>query len=68
MSQSIRGQVGRLGFLIGPKNTNLVESLSSCFLSSFIEFQSAVSEESGRGRKFLSLSEARAAILVFRLA
>ena len=27
MSQPIRGQGGHLGFLIGPKNTNLVEHI-----------------------------------------
>ena len=27
MSQPIRGQGGHLGFLIGPKNTNLVENI-----------------------------------------
>ena len=45
MSQPIRGQGGYLVFPIGPKNTNLVEMLGSCFLSSFVEFCSAVSEE-----------------------
>ena len=32
-------------FPIGPKNTNFVEGVGNCFLSSFVEFPSAVSEE-----------------------
>ena len=45
MSQPIRGQDGHLVFLISPKNTNFVEAMRSCFLSSFVEFRSAISEE-----------------------
>ena len=48
MSQPIRGQGGHLVFPIGPKNTNSVEALRSCFLSSFVEFRSAVSEEKSK--------------------
>ena len=48
MSQQIRGQGGHLVFPIGPKNTNLVKALRSCFLSSFVEFRSAVSQEKSK--------------------
>ena len=48
MSQPIRGQGGHLVFPIGPKNTNLVEVLRSCFLLSFVEFHSAVSEKKSK--------------------
>ena len=45
MSQPIRGLGGHLVFPIGLKNTNFVEDVEICFLSSFVEFRSAVSEE-----------------------
>ena len=46
MSQPIRGKGRHLVFFpIDPKNTNFERTLRSCFLSSFIEFRSAVSEE-----------------------
>ena len=45
MSQPIRGQGSHLVFQIGPKKTNFVRTLRSCFLSSFVEFCSVVSEE-----------------------
>ena len=46
MSQPIRGQGGHLVFPIGPKKTHTWQrTLISCFLSSVIEFRSAVSEE-----------------------
>ena len=48
MSQPIRGQGGHLVFPICPKNTNLVETMRSFFLSSFFEFRSAVSEEKSK--------------------
>ena len=48
MSQQIRGQGGYLVFPIGPKNTNLVEGIENCFLSKFVEFRSAVSEEKSK--------------------
>ena len=48
MSQPIRGQGGRLVFQIGPKNTNLVEDVKSCFLSIFVEFQPAVLEKKSK--------------------
>ena len=48
MSQPIRGQGGHLVFPIGPKNTNLVEGVGICFLSNFVEFRSAVSEEKSK--------------------
>ena len=48
MSQPIIGQGGHLVFPISPKYTNLVEDIRSCFLSSFVEFQSAVSEEKSK--------------------
>ena len=44
MSQPIRGQGGHLVFLIGLKSTNLVEGVVILFLSSFVEFCSAVSD------------------------
>ena len=47
MSQPIRGKGGHLDFPIGPKNTNLVEGVE-IFLSSFVEFRSAVSEEKSK--------------------
>ena len=53
-------------FFRSPRKTqNLVETLRSCFLSSFVEFRSAVQR---RSRKCLSQSEARVAILFFRSA
>ena len=48
MSQPIGGQGGHLVFSIGPKNTNFEETLRSCFLSSFVEFRSVVSEEKSK--------------------
>ena len=39
------GQDCHLVFPISPKNTNFVENLRSCFLSSFVEFRSTVSQE-----------------------
>ena len=45
MSQPIRRRGGHLVFLIGPKNTNLVEGVEILFLSSFVEFRSVVSVE-----------------------
>ena len=49
MSHPIRGQGGHLVFQIGPKNTNSVEDVEIfCFLSSFVEFHSAVSEEKSK--------------------
>ena len=66
MSQPIRGQGGHLVFPINPKNTNLVEDIEILLpdkvsLNSLQQFQR-------RSRKCLSQSEARAAILFFRLA
>ena len=56
MSEPIRGQGGHLVFPIGPKKHKLGRrrwdlafcqvSLNSCFLSSFVEFRSVVSEKS----------------------
>ena len=46
MSQPIRPQGGNLVFTICPKNTN--KTLRSCFLSSFVEFCSTVSEEESK--------------------
>ena len=47
MSQPIRRRVAILFFRSAPKNTNLVyRALRYCFLSSFVEFCSAVSEKS----------------------
>ena len=53
MSQPIRGQGGHLVFLIGQKNTNLVEDVEillrkNKILSSFVEFHSAVSEDKSK--------------------
>ena len=48
MSQPIRGKGGHLVFLISLKNTNLVEDVGSCFLSSLVEFCLAVSEEKSK--------------------
>ena len=48
MSQQIRGKGCHLVFTIGSKNTNLVGLLRSCFLSSFVEFRSAVSEKKSK--------------------
>ena len=45
MSQPIRGVGGHFVFSIGPNNTNVVEGIKTCFLSSFVEFRSAVSEK-----------------------
>ena len=42
------GQGGHLVFPIDPKNINLVEDVRSCFLSSFVEFRLAVSEEKSK--------------------
>ena len=46
MSQPIRGQGSHLVFPICPKNTNSVEDVEIFFLSSFVEFCSAISEKS----------------------
>ena len=49
MSQPIRGQGGHLVFPIGPNNTKLVEDVKILlFLSSFVEFRSAVLEEKSK--------------------
>ena len=42
------GQSGHLGIKIRPKNTELIEDMKSCFLSSYIGFLSAVSEEKSK--------------------
>ena len=63
MTQQIRGQCGHFVFLIGPKKTQMwYRTLWSCFLSSFVEFCSAVKR---RSRKCLSQSEVRAVMLFF---
>ena len=66
MSQPIRGQGGHFVFLIGPKNTNLVEDVEILLPVKFrlIPF----SGFRGEVEKCLSESEARAAILFFRSA
>ena len=46
MCQPIRGHGVHLDFPIGLKNTNLIEDMSSCFLSRFIKFCSVVTEKS----------------------
>ena len=48
MSQPIWGQGSHLVFLIGPKNTTWLRTMGSCFLSSFLEFHSAVSERKSK--------------------
>ena len=48
MSRPIRGQGGHLVFLIGPKNTNLVEDIEILLLSSFVEFHLVVLEEKSK--------------------
>ena len=48
MSQPIRGQGSHLIFLIGSKTQTWKRTLRSCFLLSFIEFHSAVSEEKSK--------------------
>ena len=35
-------------FSIGPKNTNLLEIVSTSFLSSFVQFRSAVAEDKSK--------------------
>ena len=65
MSQSIRGQGGHLSFPIGQKTQTWSRILRSRFLSSFVEFHSAVSEMK---LKCLSQSEAKVAILVYKSA
>ena len=46
MSQPIRGLGGHLVFSDRPEKTQICKrALRSCFLSSFVEFSSAVSEE-----------------------
>ena len=63
MSRQIRSKGGHLSFPIGPRNTYWVddiEILVPVLLNSVQRFQ--------RSRKCLSLSEARATILVFRSA
>ena len=44
MSQSIKVRGGHLVFLIGLRNTNLVEDIEILLPVSFVEFPSAVSE------------------------
>ena len=51
MSQPMRGQDGHLVFPIGPKTQTWKRTLRYCFLSSFLEFRSAVSEEKSKMRK-----------------
>ena len=46
MSQPIRGQGGHLGFPFGPKTQTWKRTFRSYFLSSFVEFSSAVPEKS----------------------
>ena len=48
LSQPIRGQGCYFVFLIGPKIQTWKRMLRSCFLSSFFEFCSAVSEEKSK--------------------
>ena len=48
MSQPNRGQGSHLVFPIGPKTQTWDRTLRSCFLSSFVEFRSAVSEEKSK--------------------
>ena len=48
MSQPIRDQGSHFGFPIGSKNTKRKRKLTPCFLSSFVEFRSAVSEEKSK--------------------
>ena len=52
MSQPIRGRGGHLGFLIGPKNTNLVEHIEILIpFSGFIEEVKNVSANQSSGRQ-----------------
>ena len=46
MSQPIRGQGGHLCFPFGPKTQTWKRTFRSYFLSSFVEFSSAVPEKS----------------------
>ena len=48
MSQRIRGRGGHHIFLIGTKTQTWERTLKSCFLSSVVEFRSAVSEEKSK--------------------
>ena len=48
MFQPIRGQGGHLGFPIDTKNTNLIEGVEDCFLSSFVKIHSAVVEKKSK--------------------
>ena len=49
MSQPIRRQGGHLVFLIGPKNTNLVENVEILLpVNIFFKFHSVVSEEKSK--------------------
>ena len=48
MSQPIRGQGGHLVFPISPKYTTWQRTFGSCYLSSVVEFRSAVSEEKSK--------------------
>ena len=48
MSWPIRGRGGHLGFLIGPKNTNLVVNLEILLSLNFVEFHSGVSEQTSK--------------------
>ena len=66
MSQPIRGQGGYFVFPIGPKNTNLAEGVEiSCFLFSFVEFHSAVSEKKSKMSQTIG---GQGSLLVFRSA
>ena len=65
MSQPIRGQGGHLVFPIGPKNTNLVEDVEILLP---VKFRWIPFSGFKGGRKCISQSEARSAILFFRSA
>ena len=47
-SPPIRGHGGHLGFPIGPRTPTWQRTLISCFLSSFVEFRSAVTDEKSK--------------------
>ena len=66
MFQPIKGQGGHLGFLIGTKNTNLVDDIEDLFPVMFRQNSFSGCEE--EVEKYFSQSEARAAILDFRSA
>ena len=65
MSRPIRGRGSHLGFPIGPSNTNLVENIEILLPVKFS--LNSVRRFQGRGQKCSSQSEARVAILIFRL-